>query len=1341
LKTALRGKSCRRRTIWSVGAAVTFAVLAYVPPYASADSQTGSPGNGPGQYESPKGLVVDPASEELFVADAGNDEIDVFSQSGAYLRSFGSEGTGAGQFDEPESIALDGEFLYVYDRRNFRVQKLELDGNFVWMVGDGVNLDTGEDLCEAGESCGSGVGGTGGEQFPSCSTCTVRLDIGPGGVLHSVETIAFSISTGFESRLRRYSSSGELLTGCPLLPEGSGRVQGAAVLPSGDFYAAKNGEEGAARRYEATCGFASKVPPSTGQEFSFNISALSLDGAGNLFVSDLTGTDHIAEYDSSETLQRILYGEAEYRTGWLAPNPGVEGGLFLVDAQTGGLPQAVIHLEFPEPGPTILPYGGFAKADPVSNTKATLNARIDPQGEATGYHFEYVEEALCEEDEEEGGECFDSATRAPEDEEDDPALSAGFGLKDASLQIGCPAPTQELIDEGKCLTPETRYRFRALASNADGDAEPVEGLPFETKASLEILDTWATEVGADSARLAAEVNPLGVPATAFFEYVAESAYEADLGEGGDGFSAASRVPAEGSELDLGASEEPTEASTPLQGLGPGASYRYRVVAANAFVEIAGPARQIHTFAASVASEYDCDNQALRSGAGALLPDCRAHEMVSPLDKGGADLLTLPNVTGYESKLEKSGASGNKIAYSSATAFGDAISSPYTSQYIATRTGGGWSTHGISPPREGGSFSAMLDSQFKAFTEDLRYGWLVHDTEPQPDPEGVPGFNNLHRRDNQDDSYEAQCPVEPPAGTLASSYEPEPQGVTQDGAHLAFRAPAELHEDAAEVAGAWQLYLCSEGTLRLISQLPDGEADGDGASLGTANGTPGFGVNRRGNVATALSADGQTAYWTDNDKGVGSLYVRVNAGAEPSALAGEECAEPAKACTLVVSPEARFRAAAADGARAIVSSGGTLLEFDLAKALAGEEALTPIASEVTGFMGASADATHAYFASREALGGENSEEDEAVAGAPNLYLRDGAGEVHFVGTLSEDDARVNEIQPEQSPILTPVSNAPFNRSSRVAADGRHAAFTSSAELTGYDNGFAEGSPAGCGEQEGACEAEVFLYDADEGQLLCASCNPGGGRPRGENITESTPRPFWAAAHIPGWESQLNASRALSADGRRLFFEAADSLVLHDTNGASDVYQWEAVGKGDCDPSKATFSAQAQGCIGLISGAESSKGASLLDASADGRDVFFKTDAGLWPGDEDLIDIYDARIGGGFPPPPEPERPCEGEACQIPEGAPEDPTPGSAFLGPPAQGPTGPPVRRPCLKAAGRAKRNSDRAKRLRRAARRADSPRATKRMRRAAKRSAKRAGRLSSKAKRCRRARGNGRARR
>ena len=156
---------------------------------------------------------------------------------------------------------------------------------------------------------------------------------------------------------------------------------------------------------------------------------------------------------------------------------------------------------------------------------------------------------------------------------------------------------------------------------------------------------------------------------------------------------------------------------------------------------------------------------------------------------------------------------------------------------------------------------------------------------------------------------------------------------------------------------------------------------------------------------------------------------------------------------------------------------------------------------------------------------------------------------------------------------------------------------------------------------------------------------------------------AAALIPAWESEFYAPRALSDSGERVFFDSFVSLVPRDTNGKEDVYEWEVVGSGDCTTQNSAFSAMNGGCVSLISSGESPQDSHFMDASATGSDVFFATGASLLPQDTGLIDVYDARVEGGFPAAEAGPAPCEGEACQGSPVPPNDVTPASAsFDGP-------------------------------------------------------------------------------
>jgi NHL repeat len=663
-------------------------------------------------------------------------------------------------------------------------------------------------------------------------------------------------------------------------------------------------------------------------------------------------------------------------------------------------------------------------------------------------------------------------------------------------------------------------------------------------------------------------------------------------------------------------------------------------------------------------DQSCPNAALRTAAAASLPDCRAYEMVSPVDKNGVDADSF-FYEGFAASeyfgLDRATPQGEKLTFSAAAAFSDPLSSPFVSQYIASRGAGGWQNRAINPPERGGvigGLPALVENEYKAFSPDLRYGWLVTESglHPLGDPSPVPGHRNLYRRDDSSGTFTwLQSSGEEPEHEKLF---PELQGLSADGGCAVYRVNDALVPEAPSGLSetTYQTYLRCEGEpLRLVSVLPSGEALKATSTAGseTAEGPVGFAFGSRiDTVEHALSADGSKVYWSAASGFATKLYLRVNADRAQSKVEGGKCSEPGMACTVQVSPngnKAQFWTANPAGTRAIYSIPLGTLEGNLYEYAYDEEAgagaSTLIAPETLGVAGASEDLSRVYLASEALCAGEeeNGAGQKAQAGEANLYLYErgescAAGEMQFLGRL--DPEEVKAIGPGQGP--NPISPVPFDHVSRASADGSHLVFVSAAKLTAYDNTDAA---------SGKADREVYLYDAaGGGRLTCVSCNPSGAAPRGADLgTGSAVR--WTAAWIPGYQSQLYGRRPLSGDGKRLFFNSIDPLSLKDANGVQDVYQWEAAGSGRCETTSPSYSAQSEGCVDLISSGQSGKASEFVEASESGDDVFFRTESSLVLEDPGLVDIYDARVGGGFPLAEEPPA-CEGDACQ---GVPSQPEP--------------------------------------------------------------------------------------
>jgi WD40-like Beta Propeller Repeat len=274
------------------------------------------------------------------------------------------------------------------------------------------------------------------------------------------------------------------------------------------------------------------------------------------------------------------------------------------------------------------------------------------------------------------------------------------------------------------------------------------------------------------------------------------------------------------------------------------------------------------------------------------------------------------------------------------------------------------------------------------------------------------------------------------------------------------------------------------------------------------------------------------------------------------------------------------------------------------------------------------------------------------GTCNLYLWHNGTLIYIAGLNANRIGGSSGDADNWLPVLHPSGDSQREKTARVSPDGKTLLFRSTQSLTGYPNaGF----------------DEFYRYDATSGQIGCVSCNPTGASPTGPAALRSLKTVAEFSAHAP------ILTRNLSADGSRVFFESPDALVPQDTNGngqctpasgglggpsCQDVYEWERSGAGSCQ--------RAGGCLYLISTGKSPDPSYFADASANGDDVFFFTDESLVDQDRDgLVDIYDARVGGGIASQSAPPlSSCSGETCRLPASlSPVEQTPSSsAFTGP-------------------------------------------------------------------------------
>src|SRR5512146_267413 len=780
-------------------------------------------GAGAGQCENPQGLAVDFATGHVYVAERGNNRVSVFDEDGSFLFAFGwgvrdgvsgelqkctattgchkgIGGSNSGQFAGPRWIAVDNvegsTFLHdVYvGTENLGVQRFDAEGNF----DSSFEFNSEESAeCELHGTDDPLAIGAGGELYVADSKSLGEPEPGAGAT--------------YDVRIIRIASLSGECTDVVDLSDLERRVQVMTLDAGGEIYVSTG--EGI-RKYGTAGSLLTTI------DSGIEVSGLSEGVGGHLFASQREhrvnegGVNKvIVVYSATDTpLRRFGYDTFVSNIPGLAPfYASSVSTVFASQPGQFGQPSGVKYLTEPPPGPVVVPSSVKAPAEEVRNVRARLWAEVNPEGKATTYRFDYLPKAAYEE---QGG--FEGlATKSFEGELEG---EADFKLHGIKQTIGCLDPETEAA---QCLSPETTYRWQAVAMNEDGEGNaPVDGGEFTTRPPIEILATYATEAGTDSAHLWAQVNPLGIAATGRLEYVSEATCDEDEAALGEGhcFDHATQVPAEGdTPLDFGGGEEPVIRGAEISGLLPATAYRYRVVVDNPLVEpVAGKAQTVRTF--PTAQTRPCpENDAYRSGAGAYLPDCRAYEMVSPVEKNNGDVVVQGEATSnLPATIERSAVSGDKLTYGSATAFGDAISSSYTSQYIAGRASGahpeaGWASHAINPPREGTLEVFSLDGEFKAFSPDLCETWLRSTAEPTLAPGAIPAYGNLYRRENCGpgaDTYTPLTTIAPPnADTIG--YELDLQGVSADGSAVLFAASDNLsgtkapHLPGESAPGCWR----------------------------------------------------------------------------------------------------------------------------------------------------------------------------------------------------------------------------------------------------------------------------------------------------------------------------------------------------------------------------------------------------------------------------------------------------------------------------------------------------------------------------------------------------------
>ncbi len=359
------------------------------------------------------------------------------------------------------------------------------------------------------------------------------------------------------------------------------------------------------------------------------------------------------------------------------------------------------------------------------------------------------------------------------------------------------------------------------------------------------------------------------------------------------------------------SGSPVVEEVPLEGLSPATLYHYRVLAENGDGKSDSGDRVLATHSPTVFSG---------------LPDGRAYEQASPVDKNGADALgDVPTI--------KATASGGGITFESTFGFPGGKGAQEFPTYLASRGQGSWSTQGLLPP-----FSAGERAQVVGWSPDYTEVFSVATRLGDPRASALIVQSTAGGEPVQ---------ITPYVDGIGTDY--LYAGQSEDGSVVLFESRSKLLPEALEEFPNLYAWNRDTGKLSLAgiyndeTSPPKGTLAGPYAWTGGSDARHlGLGGANRGfylRDERAIAPDG-SVYFTE--AGTGRLYRRLNPSAQQSPFTTngkgeEECEDPAKACTVQISAShksdgkgpggtdaagpqpAAFQAAAADGSQAFFTS--------------------------------------------------------------------------------------------------------------------------------------------------------------------------------------------------------------------------------------------------------------------------------------------------------------------------------------------------------------------------------------------------------------------------------------
>jgi hypothetical protein len=514
-------------------------------------SSFGSEGSGEGQFKEPTGVAISEVGAtkgDVYVADHGNNRVEVFEADGKYLFDFngGASATGAFAFYPltdvygrkfPVGIAVDNSAtspskgdVYVAETGHDVIDKFSPTGVYEGQL-TGTCPAAGETVID-------------GTCEPS-KTAATPFGIDPsGGTVQGVAVDPEGNVWVYQDSdiLSEFSDTGSFVKSIYGLHIAN---PGVAVDSSGNVYV----DARAVFEYEGA----------TGKEIA------GFDGERNALAIDPATNDIFVDDGSSIEQYTPLREEIDsFGIAHLIDSDGVAvsstGTVYAADSSTD---EVDIFMEGVKEGPAV----EGESVSGLTSTGATLHATVNPDYEVTSYSLEY------------------SASKT--------AVEKGEGTKLAGTPAS-PLPAKGAgipVSAGVSgLEPGETYYYRVVVENEttiNVEHKPLDGKTesFTPYAVPAVTEEEAQDLTSTNAVLAGTVDAQGTATSCYFAYIDQAGYEralaGDAEEKADPYAAGLTTATESA----GSSFAP-QAVEPIlvAGLLPGETYHYALFATNQFHE-------------------------------------------------------------------------------------------------------------------------------------------------------------------------------------------------------------------------------------------------------------------------------------------------------------------------------------------------------------------------------------------------------------------------------------------------------------------------------------------------------------------------------------------------------------------------------------------------------------------------------------------------------------------------------------------------------------------------------------------------------------------------------------